>query len=311
MKNIITYQRISSDYENVCYVNSIFALFLYLYINQGDKNTLFVSHTDFEVLLKASQLNNVIIVDTKLNNNWDSLAYKFGTLKYDISEFIAKKLFFGHDHLTYAFLFDLENGSILEDGIGNYAGPIPLSKQFKRAIKGRVIDPLGYSNTIKSVYLSKPSQVDKKLVDKLISFDIKEMLKHSRDQGLSLIIPNHRVKSFENKNILFTQPISEMGLVSEQEKISLYKTIIDNNQISIIKPHPRDYTNYENFFNCEVINKSIPAETLIGPEDINIKLFTLNSTSLYNLQEVNSNIEVNLLVSDLHQYLANWKANRS
>ncbi|MGR5459331.1 glycosyltransferase family 52 [Vibrio alfacsensis] len=306
MKNIITYKRIKTNYDNVCYVNSIFALFLYLYINKGDQNTVFVSHVDFEALLKNSQLDNVIIVDTKLNGNWDSLLYKLGLLKYDVTEFIQGKTFFGHDHITYAFLFDLKNGSILEDGIGNYNGQIPILKRFKRAIKGRVISPLGYDKKIQHVYLSKPEQVDPLLCNKVVPFTIPDFLAYTRSYGLALVFEQFTLE-LNNKNILFTQPISEAAIVSEIEKVQVYREIIEKYKINMIKPHPRDYTDYSLYFECDIIDKYIPAEAMICPNGENISLFTLNSTSLFNLKEVNSNIDIHILLSDLHKDLYDWK----
>ena len=309
MKNIITYKRIKTSYDNVCYVNSIFALFLYLYINKGDKNTVFVSHVDFEYLLKNSQLDNVIIVDTKLNGNWDSLLYKLGLLKYDVTEFIQSKTFFGHDHITYAFLFDLQDGNILEDGIGNYNGQIPIRKQFKRAIKGRVISPLGYDKKIRHVYLSKPEQADPILREKIVPFTMSDFLSYTRTYSLSIVFDQFTLE-LDNKSILFTQPISEAGIVSEVEKVQVYREIIEKYKIDMIKPHPRDYTDYSLYFECDVIDKFIPAEAMISPKGENITLLTLNSTSLFNLKEVNNDINIHILVSDLHKDLSDWHSGK-
>lgn len=306
MKKIITYKKIRSDYSNVCYVNSIFALFLYLYINKGGKNTLFVSHVDFESIFKGSQLDNVIIVNTKLNSNWDSLRYKLGLLKYDVGEFIQGKTFFGHDHLTYAFLFDLRNGSVLEDGVGNYGGPIPLKKQIKRAIKGRVRSPLGYGQDITSVYLSKPEQIDSALKGKAKEFNVVDMLDYTRNHSLSTIL-THDFQSLSHQNVLFTQPISD--IVGEESKIKLYQQIVDKYTITTIKPHPRENTNYSAYFPCQVLDKFVPAEVLISPSDTDIKLYTLSSTSVLNLKEINDKIQVELLAPDLHAFLDKWKAN--
>ncbi|MGR5133189.1 glycosyltransferase family 52 [Vibrio alfacsensis] len=306
MKNIITYKRIKTNYDNVCYVNSIFALFLYLYINKGDQNSVFVSHVDFEALLKNSQLDNVIIVDTKLNGNWDSLLYKLGLLKYDVTEFIQGKTFFGHDHLTYAFLFNLRNGSVLEDGAGNYGGPIPLKKQIKRAVKGRVRSPLGYGQDIASVYLSKPEQIDSALKGKAKEFNVVDMLDYTRNHSLSTIL-THDFQSLSHQNVLFTQPISD--IVGEEGKIKLYQQIVDKYTITTIKPHPRENTNYSAYFPCQVLDKFVPAEVLISPSDTDIKLYTLSSTSVLNLKEINDKIQVELLAPDLHGFLDKWKAN--
>ncbi|MDF2153916.1 glycosyltransferase family 52 [Vibrio sp. CAU 1672] len=305
MKNIITYKRVTSDYNNVCYVNSIFALFLYLYINKGDKNTLFVSHVDFEGLLKESRLDNVIIVDTKRNRNWDSLLHKFGLLKYDLTEFIQGKLFFGHDHLTFAFLFDFDNASVLEDGTGNYGGPIALKKRIRRALKGRVVSPLGYGKQVKTVYLSKPEQADRRLQKKVAAFSVVDLLDYTRNHSLKKVL-THDHQSLSNQNILFTQPISD--LITEEGKIKLYQQIVDEYQISVIKPHPRETTDYAAHFSCEVLDKFIPAEALIAPDDQNINLYTLSSTSVLNLKEVNNNLHIELLAPDLHNYLSQWQA---
>lgn len=306
MKNIITFKRIKSNYNNVCYVNSIFALFLYLYINKGSDNTLFISHMDFKDVLEKSKLDNVIIVDSKRNENWDSLLYKLGVLRFDLTEYIRGKVFFGHDHITYAFLFDLKNGSVLEDGIGNYNGQIPTLKKIKRAAKGRVISPLGYDKRIKHVYLSKPEKADPLLCDKVVPFTIPDFLAYTRSYSLKLVFENFSLE-LNNKNILFTQPISEAGIVSEVEKVRIYREIIDKHKIDIIKPHPRDYTDYSLFFECKIIDKYLPAEAMICPDGENINLFTLNSTSLFNLKEVNDNIDIHILLSDLHKDLHDWK----
>lgn len=307
MKNIITYKRITSEYNNVCYVNSIFALFLYLYINKGGSSTLFISHVDFQDTLKNSKLDNIIILDSKLNGKWDSLLYKLGLLQYDINSYIKGKRFFGHDHITYAFLFDLRNGSILEDGFGNYGGPIPFKKQIKRVIKGRVRSPLGYGQNITSVYLSKPEQIDDALKGKAKGFNMVGMLDYTRNHSLSTIL-SHEFQSLSHQNILFTQPISD--IVGEEGKIKLYQQIVDKYAITIIKPHPRENTDYSAHLPCQVLDKFVPAEVLISPNDTDIKLYTLSSTSVLNLKEVNDKIQVELLAPDLHAFLEHWQRTR-
>ncbi|TOB60416.1 lipooligosaccharide sialyltransferase, partial [Vibrio parahaemolyticus] len=57
--------------------------------------------------------------------------------------------------------------------------------------------------------------------------------------------------------------------------------------------------------------KFIPAEVLISPDDKNVHLYTLNSTSVLNLKEVNDNIQVDLLALDLHDFLTQWKTDKN
>ncbi|NMS07965.1 lipooligosaccharide sialyltransferase, partial [Vibrio parahaemolyticus] len=131
----------------------------------------------------------------------------------------------------------------------------------KRALKGRVISPLGYSNKITSVYLSKPELVDSQLQNKAKAFDVVEMLDYTRSFGLKMIL-THNFESLSGKNILFTQPISD--LVTEDGKIELYKEIYEKYNITVIKPHPRECTDYTEHFSCLVIDKFIPAEVIIS-----------------------------------------------
>ncbi|TOA61696.1 lipooligosaccharide sialyltransferase, partial [Vibrio parahaemolyticus] len=72
------------------------------------------------------------------------------------------------------------------------------------------------------------------------------------------MILTHNFESLSGKNILFTQPISD--LVTEDGKIELYKEIAEKYNITVIKPHPRECTDYTKHFSCLILDKFIPAE---------------------------------------------------
>lgn len=82
--------------------------------------------------------------------------------------------------------------------------------------------------------------------------------------------------------ILVTQPLSEDGIISENEKIRLYKAILSQYNPSdlIIKPHPREYTKWEEIFpEIPVIPKLVPAELVaLNMPEIK-KMITFFSTS--------------------------------
>lgn len=70
---------------------------------------------------------------------------------------------------------------------------------------------------------------------------------------------------FDKKMILFTQPLSEDGIITEEKKIDLYKKILKNydEEKIMIKPHPREKTKYATIFKkCKVIEENFPSEIL-------------------------------------------------
>ncbi|MBO7483931.1 MAG: hypothetical protein J6T55_02270 [Alphaproteobacteria bacterium] len=69
----------------------------------------------------------------------------------------------------------------------------------------------------------------------------------------------------KRKVLLVTQPLSEDNIVSEADKIDVYRSIISqyNTDDIVIKPHPRENTNWRNIFpDIPVIPQLAPAELL-------------------------------------------------
>ncbi|MGV4438321.1 glycosyltransferase family 52 [Ornithobacterium rhinotracheale] len=89
------------------------------------------------------------------------------------------------------------------------------------------------------------------------------------------------------KNIVFTQPLNEDSILSsEEEKINIYKKAIDfeGQKNIIIKTHPREKTNYKEYFpEVTIINQPIPMEffSIIGLKFK--KAYTVFSSAAMNL----------------------------
>ena len=93
---------------------------------------------------------------------------------------------------------------------------------------------------------------------------------------------NFNVSIKNNSNILFTQPLSEDNVISEKEKIKIYEEIIYKYNINVIKPHPRETTNWENVFkNIKVIDSNFPSELLIIYSNKINSICTIFSTSIF------------------------------
>lgn len=74
------------------------------------------------------------------------------------------------------------------------------------------------------------------------------------------------LKKFSKKSIiLVTQPLSEDNVITENEKIEIYSKILEKykNSSIIIKPHPREITDYSKYFsNCYIMKEKYPIEIL-------------------------------------------------
>ena len=97
------------------------------------------------------------------------------------------------------------------------------------------------------------------------------------------------LKNNSNKILLLTQPLSEDGIVSEEEKIKMYENILIEKNIKeiYIKLHPRERTDYvKNFKNIKVniIKKDFPAEILFLLNINFNKVITLFSTAALNFK---------------------------
>lgn len=110
-------------------------------------------------------------------------------------------------------------------------------------------------------------------------------------------------KVTEDTIMLITQPVSEDGIISEEEKIEIYSKIIDRykNQSIVIKPHPREKTDYSKYFlNCYVMKERYPIEIL---ELVGIKIkkvVTLFSTAAFGLGK---NVAVDFYGTEVNEKL--------
>lgn len=104
---------------------------------------------------------------------------------------------------------------------------------------------------------------------------------------------NEILKKFsKNVVILLTQPLSEDKIILEERKIEIYSKILNNylKESILIKPHPREITDYKKYFpSYYIMEEKYPIEilNLVG---INVKkVVTLFSGAVFNFGE---NVEI-------------------
>lgn len=218
---------------------------------------------------------------------------------------------YGNDNLTYSLLKKV-GYILLEDGIVNYQKLI--KQNFKRKIinliklKNPFYNPYGYSKYVKKIYLTGLAPIPKEIKDKVEIINLKELWNKKSDKEKEEVLNifgfnNEIINNLKGKNkILYTQPLSEDGIISENEKIKLYRQIVKNydEKELIIKKHPREKTDYKTIFiKAEVLNQSFPAE-LFDLLDIKFKkAITIFSTAVLSDKE----IEIDFYGTEIHPKL--------
>lgn len=203
---------------------------------------------------------------------------------------------YGADHITgIGIILRKHEFNLIEDGTINYD-----YKSYKRSLKNRIfsIPKFGMCRNVKKIYLTKnisaSNDIPSIIKAKVSIIDIKKIWNSlsniQKSDILSLFgIDKYTMNSFFSKKykyILFTQPLSEDGVISEREKVTIYSKIIkkySNINTFIIKPHPREITNYQKeFSNTLVLPEQFPSELLYLLGIDFEKVITLFSTAVFN-----------------------------
>lgn len=208
---------------------------------------------------------------------------------YIKTQILLKKLkrnnFYVNDYLIETCF--LKEAYLLEDGTSNYLGEVKLKKNLisflRLDFRGKIF---GYSSKIKKIFLTGLAPIPSEIKNKVEIINLHELwrkkTKLEQKEILKIFgLSSNILKIFsKRKIILFTQPLSEDKIITEEEKIKIYSKIIKNycKEEIIIKTHPRETTNYKEFFpDLEILNLQIPYELLqilkVEPE-IGVTLFS-------------------------------------
>lgn len=209
-------------------------------------------------------------------------------------------LFFDDVVLSRYFMRNYPHVFYVEDAPLTMKNQIKRKKTIKKSILntlGMSFDIYGHDKRIKTVYTGVTEELPTIISKKAKYFYYKDVLKRlSEDERERIkgIFLTGEVTSLEGegpKMLVLTQPWSEFGFCTEEEKVTLYQRIVANNQVKYpnhtlyIKKHPRDLTDYHATFKDAVyIDSQIPFEVLElikenGLFDVGI---TINSSAIYS-----------------------------
>lgn len=225
-------------------------------------------------------LNDVIVRGNHIFKNikfilldkFDKKIYKIIDEKYDEVYFSHWNIYKKEERNIYN-KYKKSEFNMLEDGVTHYDvfNKDRLTKKiYIKIILNYILTgkkDLVLTNNVKNIYVSKPENYPEYMKYKLKYLN--EI--YSQDQVINQKIVelfNLNVE-FDNKSkkcIVFTQPLSEDGYILEQEKINLYKNIVEyleEEKYSIFfKKHPRDNSIYNLGENIIDLPKDFPAEVL-------------------------------------------------
>lgn len=283
-------------FDNSCYINSMYTLLQFLLLKNEDerkKTFYFFGRAIPERVAKC--FKNSWHLNTKFKDEKGIMKYKkiyslYRNLeKFVIKENLCNKPMYMADNMSYSqfFLNHMNECYLLEDGCINYNKEMlekiintkeknnlkTLRNKFLKRSKN-YYKPFGLSDKIEKIYLTGIAEIPEVIKNKVEVIDIKENWKNLSQEERTNILKIFNINSAvleklqkkEDRVLLITQTFSEDKYVSEEEKINMYKEIIDMypDQKVVIKPHPRELTNYKEVFpDIDIIEGKFPLEVLM------------------------------------------------
>lgn len=267
-----------------------------------------------EFIRKIKKSSKVYLIKNSDNKLKNLINYHYRRFFWNIFSYLnIKNTFYGNDDLKISSFFRRNNFYILEDGVINYNYSNQLEKTLFKKIFKRVLmlqfknyKSFGIEKNIQKIYLTGLGPIPKEIEHKVEIINLKELWdkKTLEEQNEILEIFSFDLYIKEKINgrdmILFTQPLSEDKILTEEEKIEIYSKIIKKypKDRLVIKTHPREKTDYKNIFKeYLVLDNPFPFEILNLLDVKFTKAITLFSTAALGLGK---NVETDFYGTEIH-----------
>lgn len=254
-------------------------------------NLYFPERQDFFLLSEADDFEQ-----EKLENK-----LQFQKIK---KEYFVKETFeiYAQDHVLKSYSFFKGKFYVIEDGTMTYLEvkneyekekSRSFFSKWKRKRKGKIAT-CGVSSKVEKVYLRGILPTPDCLQHKVEYMDIYSLWKQKSMEEKKWILhffdfqKKHLELLQSKKTILFTQPLSEDGIMTEEEKIGIYRKILEKEEIKelVIKAHPRETTEYTKYFDgVSVLQEKTPFELYLLHGLRGKRVITLFSTAVYGLSD--------------------------
>lgn len=261
--------------KKIFIANNVYSLLLILLKTSVNENIFIFSKNDFSknIIVELKKRAEVVTLYEPKNAILKLINY-YMYLKFKLHKYkkmnVEINMSCDHRMIGQYFLKNKKKYILYEEGLAIYnSGKVKNSKLKK--IIGFNTGIFGKNNNVKKIYLTKLASIPKEIIDKVEIINLKKLWNKKTLEEQNEILNifsfdlNIKEKIKGRDIILFTQPLSEDGIVTEERKIELYSKIIKRypRERMLIKVHPREKTNYKLFFKeCLVIDGLFPFEIL-------------------------------------------------
>lgn len=190
---------------------------------------------------------------------------------------------YGMDNLELGRrVFYKDRINVIEEGTLNYmpykASPSGMKEKVQDFIStiyglGERKVLMGYGDKVDKIYLTSAlcEKIPQGLENKAEVVELQKLWNRKSEGEKKLIkeVFNFNEEIFEKVDgdtvMIFTQPMSEDGIITEERKLELYTKLVGKyiDKSIIIKAHPRERTDYSKYFpQCYVMKEKYPVELL-------------------------------------------------
>jgi hypothetical protein len=164
------------------------------------------------------------------------------------------------------------NALFIEEGALTAVNP-PQSKakSFVKKMQGGSVD-FYKDKKLVGIYVQRPEIYFKEWKDKLNVLDVKKILDGLDEITKHVIVEifmgdfiNSVKNQLKDTGIIYTQPLSEDGFITEKEKIFYFTQMVDYYSkygTPVLKLHPRDTSDYQLENKCTILPAFFPSEIL-------------------------------------------------
>ncbi|QFI54996.1 glycosyltransferase family 52 [Aeromonas simiae] len=287
--------------ENICVIDNIHGLMTYIfYMPTSIDSTVFIV-SDGVPEKVCKKLKYYVKVPSFKNHN-KALAILMRVAMFFCCH-IAVWLFFkknnykyvGHDHLFFSSPFLINGFILIEDGLANYVKNSERKNSLYNTTRQLFgYQPcFGYDKRIKKIILTGLDITPLELQDKAEIINIASNWCNMGQSIRNMVydIFNYEYVNLSDSVVILTQPLSENQIISEDKKIKIYKDIVNKyiNEVDgvniVFKPHPREQTNYKNYFDCEVLPNETPFQIILLNSTPKV-IATLFSSVAYGIEGI-------------------------
>lgn len=265
---------------------------IYLILKKGrlDKTILI---TNEEFIPNGKFREKICYKVLKKRKIFKFLYYKIQEIKIRIkfSDLLKKTTdkVYGQKHIFGISFLDRKKMIVLEDGIKDYFIDLSIKNRIREIFYK--VPPINSKKIEKYIFTGI-----EKIPNEILNFEkinlVDEWKKLKLEEKKNILkifnVNTEELEELRSSTLLITQPLSEDCLISEKNKIKIYKKIIEENKDEkiFLKTHPREITDYKIFNNINILEKNFPLELLLFLEIHPKKVVTLYSTVALDFKKI-------------------------